>query len=92
VLGTSLYADDAALFIRPTVQDVTNTQQILAAFGAATGLNTNMQKSAPYMIHIEPMTTIFQGVVPQLPTKYSGLPLHIDRTRRADEQAIVDKM
>jgi hypothetical protein len=49
-MRTSLYADDATLFIRPTVQDITNVQQILAAFGEASGLYTNLQKSAMYMI------------------------------------------
>jgi hypothetical protein len=39
-MRTSLYADDAALFIRPTVSDITNVQLILAGFGEATGLHT----------------------------------------------------
>jgi hypothetical protein len=42
---TSLYADDAALFIRPTISDVTNVTQVLLAFGDATDLKTNLQKS-----------------------------------------------
>jgi hypothetical protein len=48
-----LYADDAALFIRPTVQDVTNAQHILSAFDEATRLNTNMQKSELYTIQTQ---------------------------------------
>jgi hypothetical protein len=41
-MRTSLYADNAALFIRPTVQDLNNVQQILAAFEAASGLHTKL--------------------------------------------------
>jgi hypothetical protein len=52
-MRTSLYADDAALFIRPTVQDVTNAQHILSAFDEATRLNTNMQKSELYTIQTQ---------------------------------------
>jgi hypothetical protein len=37
-MRTSLYAEDTALLIRPTVSDITNLQQLLTAFGAATGL------------------------------------------------------
>lgn len=32
-LRTSLYADDAALFIRPTAADVSHVRQILEVFG-----------------------------------------------------------
>jgi hypothetical protein len=49
-MRTSLYADDGALFLRPTVQDITNVQHLLNAFSNATGLNTNMQKSTMFMI------------------------------------------
>lgn len=96
-IRTSLYADDAALFIRPTVSDITNMQQILVAFGAATGLQTNMQKSAMLMIQTQDadtaqLTDHFRGSVAQFPAKYLGLPLHIGKTRRADEQALKDKI
>jgi hypothetical protein len=96
-MRTSLYADDAALFIRPTVSDITNVQLILAGFGAAIGLHTNIQKSAMYTIQthhmdIAQLTTQFRGTVAQLPAKYLGLPLQIGKTRRADEQVLIDKI
>jgi hypothetical protein len=47
---TSLYADDVALFVRPTVTDVNNVKQLLNAFGDATGLKTNLQKSQIFPI------------------------------------------
>jgi ketosteroid isomerase-like protein len=34
----SLYANDVALFINPTAANIAGIQQILQAFGAATGL------------------------------------------------------
>lgn len=37
-----LYADDAVIFINPTVDDVRNTKKLLDKFGNVTGLNTNI--------------------------------------------------
>jgi hypothetical protein len=96
-MRTSLYADDAALFIRPTASDIRNVQLILAAFGEATGLQTNMNKSAMYMIQtqqvdMEQLTPLFRGTVDQLLTKYLGLPLYIGKTRRINEQLLIDKI
>jgi hypothetical protein len=52
-MRTSLYADDAALFIKPTTSDIRNVQQILAVFCATTDLHTNMTKLAMYMIRTQ---------------------------------------
>jgi retron-type reverse transcriptase len=41
---TSLYADDAAIFIKPTQKDILNMARILKNFGEATDLCTNLQK------------------------------------------------
>jgi hypothetical protein len=41
----SIYADDAALFIRLVATDMANLQQLLYLFGQATCLCTNIQKS-----------------------------------------------
>jgi hypothetical protein len=72
-------------------------QSILTAFRSVMGLNTNMHKSQLFMIQTQDMqtdhlATIFQGTIGQLPANYLGLPLHIGRTRRADEQALIDKI
>jgi hypothetical protein len=45
-MRTSLYADDAVLFLRPIAADITNLQQLLNLFGRASGLCTNILKSA----------------------------------------------
>jgi hypothetical protein len=42
---TSLYVDDAMLFIQPIAQDLSNLQHLLNVFGQATGLCTNVHKS-----------------------------------------------
>jgi hypothetical protein len=45
-LRTSLYADDAAVFIAPIKQDICNFATILQRFGNVTGLCTNFSKSS----------------------------------------------
>ncbi|WVZ66580.1 LOW QUALITY PROTEIN: hypothetical protein U9M48_015779 [Paspalum notatum var. saurae] len=94
-LRTSLYVDDAALFVHPIQQDLENLQRILDHFGAATGLRTNIQKTSIYKIRcenidVEHMLQQFRGSA--FPCKYLGLPLHYGRQRRADEQVLIDKI
>jgi mannosylglycoprotein endo-beta-mannosidase len=43
-------------------------------------------------IDVGQLTANFGGTIVQLPTKYLGLPLHIGKTKRVDEQALVDKI
>jgi hypothetical protein len=76
-LRTSFYADDATIFLRPTVHDVRNAQQLLVAFGEASKLNMNLYKSTLYGINIkqslhESVTTSFQGGLGQLSNKVFG--------------------
>jgi mannosylglycoprotein endo-beta-mannosidase len=94
---TSLYADDAALFVRPTVTDVNNVKELLNAFGDATGLKTNLQKSQMFPIRctveeVEPLIDTLQAAQGLFPCTYLGLPLHIGKIRRADEQVLIDKI
>jgi hypothetical protein len=44
-MRTSLYADDAMVSIKPIISDVEHLKFLLAQFGMATGLATNMEKS-----------------------------------------------
>jgi hypothetical protein len=46
ILRTSLYADDAAVFVAPFREDIINLAKILESFGEVTGLCTNFQKSS----------------------------------------------
>jgi hypothetical protein len=41
-IRTSLYADDAARFLRPSSQDLVNIQVILQQFGSASGLSVEL--------------------------------------------------
>jgi hypothetical protein len=44
VVRTSLYADDATVFVAPIKEDIMNLASILQNFGEVTGLCTNFQK------------------------------------------------
>jgi hypothetical protein len=46
ILQTSLYADDAAVFVAPIKRDIENLAVILQHFGNVTGLYTNFNKSS----------------------------------------------
>jgi hypothetical protein len=41
-----MYADDAAIFINPTKEDLEATTTILHEFGTLSGLHINLQKKA----------------------------------------------
>jgi hypothetical protein len=51
-IKASLYADDAAIFVKPTKQDLHALKGILDMFGQASRLCTNLQKnrSLPNML------------------------------------------
>jgi hypothetical protein len=45
IMGTSLYADDADIFVTPLKEEIQNLSSIPAHFGEASGLVTNFQKA-----------------------------------------------
>jgi hypothetical protein len=49
----SVYADDAAVFINPTEQDIAATRLILRIFGDASGLITNFDKTEFFPIRCQ---------------------------------------
>lgn len=96
-LGTSLYTDDAAIFMSPTEREVTATTHLLQSFGMATGLQTNFQKSTVHQIccdhtDLDTILNNFPAICSTFPTKYLGLPLTYRRVRRTDYQPLVDKL
>jgi hypothetical protein len=96
-LRTSLYVDDAALFLRPIALDVQHLHQLLNSFSSATDLCTNVQKSHIFPINCEgtdisSILSHFQGTIEEFSCRYLGLPLRTGKTRRADEQILVDKV
>jgi hypothetical protein len=92
----SLYADDAAIFLTPTVQDLSGLAYILQQFGEVTGLVTNVSKSsiAPIQcdnINMPDILDNFPAATTLFPIKYLGLPLSLGRLKRADLQPYIDK-
>ena len=91
----SLYADDVVLFVNPAAQDMITTKEILALFGDASGLHTNLQKSliAPIACSDSEVTLaaqLFLAEISDFPIKYLGLPLTVRRPRKAHLQPLVD--
>jgi hypothetical protein len=74
----SLYTDDAAMFINPSLQDLNTTKYLLHIFGEASGLVTNMEKIMFYLLgchNIEEMLGPNQEIS-HFPCEYLSLPLH----------------
>jgi hypothetical protein len=46
----SIYADDMVIFIKPTVQDLVATRELLSVFGAVSGLHVNYRKTSATLI------------------------------------------
>jgi hypothetical protein len=93
----SLYADDVALSLRPTVADINLSLQLLQLFEDASGLKTNVQKSnvLPIQCAEEDMACI-QDLLPceviDFPCKYLGLPLTIRKLIKEQVQPIIDRV
>jgi hypothetical protein len=80
----SLYADDAAIFLTPTIHDLSGLANILQQFGEVTGLVTNVAKSsiAPIQcadINLAEILIHFPAAIASFPIKYLGLPLSLGR-------------
>ena len=84
----SLYADDVVLFLRPEINDIEITMDILDLFGDASGLKTNIQKSSAYPIQCgEEEIQVIQHALPcevsEFPCRYLGLPLSLKKLTKA---------
>ena len=93
----SLYADDAAIFLNPITEEVQVVENILRAFGCASGLVTNTDKSAVYPVccdgmNLQHVMEAFQCQVKEFPCSYLGLPLHVRQLKRVDIQPLIDKV
>jgi hypothetical protein len=83
-LRLSLYADDAVIFTNPKREDINGIMQIMEAFGDATGLRINMEKStvAPIRcdsVDLDDALRDFAGARVHFLVKYLGLPLTLGR-------------
>jgi hypothetical protein len=93
----SLYADDVALFIHPTLEDIRGVSAIMAGFGRATGLVTNWEKSSVTPIScadidVNSLAMTIGLPVTSFPCTYLGMPLALKQLNKADWQALLDKV
>jgi hypothetical protein len=76
IFSISLYADDAALFLKPIEDDLKVTIEIMNVFARATGLATNMSKTECYPIQCANINLNFLNdsslVLSHFPCKYLG--------------------
>jgi hypothetical protein len=96
ILRTSLYADDADIFVAPIKDDILNLASILQSFGEVTGLCTNFLKSSVVPIRCGEidLDNILEGIPAMratFPLRYLGLPLSVWSLRRRDFQHLEDK-
>jgi hypothetical protein len=96
-MRTSLYADDAVIFMVPKREDMEMLSRILKDFGEVTGLVTNVNKSMVVPIrcseiNIDEVLHGFPATRSSFPITYLGLPLSVHRLRSGHFQYIVDKM
>ena len=96
-LRTSLYADDAAIFLNPNRQDLQAMKDILKMFGEVTGLVTNLEKSSIHPIRCESIDLDhvlqpFSGSRGIFPCRYLGLQLHTRPLQKIHVQPLIEKI
>ena len=94
---TSMYADDAAIFISPKKDDVEAVKTVLHAFGSFSGLHINLQKSSVHPIScadidLDQVLSPFTGSRGSFPCKYLGLQLHIRSLQKIHVQPLIDRI
>jgi hypothetical protein len=93
----SLYADDVILFASPMVPEAQAIARILAIFGNASGLRTNLAKCSITPIYgTDHMLQQIQVVLPcqisPFPITYLGIPLSTGAIPRSFIRPLVDKV
>ena len=96
-IRTSLFADDAAIFVAPKKEDIDFLVSTLQRFGTVTGLVTNCNKSqvAPIRcegIDLDAILHSFPATRTSFPMKYLGLPLSVTRLKRIHFQSLEDRV
>jgi hypothetical protein len=97
MIRTSLYADDAAIFMAPNKDDIDFLASTLLQIGDVTGLVTNCTKSqvAPIRcagLDLDHILQAFPASRTTFPMKYLGLPLSVTRLKRIHFQPLEDKV
>jgi hypothetical protein len=92
----SLYADDAALFLKPSKDDLNTMNCILQLFADASGLITNLSKTQAYPIRCDHLDLSFlsEANIPisEFPCTYLFLPLHYRRPSKVTFHPLVMKI
>ena len=93
----SIYANDVALFIKPTVMDLSFVKETLKAFGEASGLKVNYRKSSAIVIRgdvddRQRVAALLKCDLAEFPCRYLGLQLAIKNLTRAEWQPMLDKV
>ena len=96
-LCTSLYADDAAIFLNPNREELQAVKDMLQMFGEVTGLITNLEKSSIHPIHYEnidldQVLEPFPGAYNTFSCRYFGLQLHTRSLQKVDVQHLIEKI
>ncbi|WVZ67071.1 hypothetical protein U9M48_016209, partial [Paspalum notatum var. saurae] len=92
-LRTSLYADDAIIFIRPQKSELDALANLLHLFGEASGLRTNIQKSSVMRrTNLDDILGNFPASRTNFPIRYLGIPLTVARLKKVDFQYLLDKV
>ena len=96
-LRISMYADDAAIFLNPILEEVREVAYILSVFGNASGLLVNVAKSACFPIRCEDLDLhhtlqFFNCPIKSFPCAYLGLPLHYRKLGRVEVQPLIEKV
>ncbi|KAE8781679.1 hypothetical protein D1007_45073 [Hordeum vulgare] len=92
----SIYANDVALFIRPSAQDMSFVRNALHIFGEASGLKVNYAKSSAILIRGDEqdqlrVADVLQCQAGEFPCRYLGLQLAIRQLTRAQWQPLLDQ-
>ena len=92
-----MYADDAAIFISPTKDDVEAIKIILQAFGTFSGLHINLEKSSMHPIRCEnidldQVLSPFTGSRGDFSCKYLGLQLHTKSLQKVHVQSLIERI
>ena len=88
-----MYADDAAIFINPVMDEVRELASILLTFGLASGLVVNV--AFPIRceeIDVPQIMQYFNCPIKSFPCTYLGLPLHFRRLGRVEVQLLIEKV
>ena len=92
-----MYADDAAIFINPKIEDVEAIKIILQAFGSFSGLHINLEKSSVHPIRCENIDldhvlSPFTDTKGAFPYKYLGLQLHTRSLKKVHVQPLIERI